>query len=121
MNYNEGKPIYLQIADNLCESVLRQLLQNGERVLSVREMAVKMAVNPNTVIRAYAYLEEQNVISMQRGVGYFLTEDALDNVMQLKRREFMENDVPAFFKSMSLLGIGMDELAEIYKKWGMKN
>jgi DNA-binding transcriptional regulator YhcF (GntR family) len=116
MNYTEHKPIYLQIVDSICEQVLNGTLTGGDRIPSVREMAITMEVNPNTLMRSYGYLEEQSIISMSRGVGYFLTEDAQKKVIALKKKEFLTEDLPKVFKMMDLLEMDLNELTQLYQK-----
>lgn len=111
MGYTALKPIYLQIVDELCEQVLNGTFPIGERMPSVREMAITMGVNPNTLMRSYSYLEEKGIISMSRGVGYFLSLDARKQVIALKKQEFLTQDLPKLYKMMNLLEM---DLAEIF-------
>lgn len=115
MNYSDLKPIYLQIVDTLCEQILEGALRPSERIPSVREMAVTMQVNPNTLMRSYSYLEEQKIIAMSRGIGYFLAEDAKQKIIALKRQAFLQEDVPHFFKMMDLLEMDWNELIKLYQ------
>lgn len=116
MEFKNTKAIYIQIADYICEQVLLGKWSDKGRILSVREMAVSLQVNPNTVVRTYAFLEEKGVIAMQRGVGYFLAEEARKNILKLKREEFLQVDLPELFKSMDLLDIDLNEIEKIYNQ-----
>lgn len=116
MNYSDLKPIYLQIVDTICEQVLNGTLQSGQRIPSVREMAITMQVNPNTLIRSYSYLEEQGIITMSRGVGYFLSQDAIKKVISIKKQSFLKQELPNIFKTMDLLEMDIKELTQLYKQ-----
>ncbi|MDQ2994738.1 MAG: GntR family transcriptional regulator [Pseudomonadota bacterium] len=116
MDYSDLKPIYLQIVDTICEHVLNGSWPAGERIPSLREMAITMQVNPNTLMRSYSYLEEQEIISMSRGVGYFLADDARKRVLALKKQEFLSQDMPKLFKMMDLLEMDVNELIQLYHK-----
>jgi GntR family transcriptional regulator len=116
MNYTDLKPIYLQIVDTVCEQILNGTWSTGQRIPSVREMAITMQVNPNTLMRSYSYLEEQGIISMSRGVGYFLAEDAQKKVIALKKQEFLTQDLPKLFKMMDLLEMDVNELIQLYQQ-----
>lgn len=116
MNYSDLKPIYLQIVDTICEQVLNGTLQSGQRIPSVREMAITMQVNPNTLIRSYSYLEEQGIITMSRGVGYFLSQDAIKKVISIKKQSFLNQELPHVFKTMDLLEMDIKELTQLYKQ-----
>lgn len=114
MNWNDHKAIYLQIADQLVEDVLKGKTKVGERALSVRELAAQIQVNPNTVVRSYGLLEQEGVLHNQRGIGYYIAENALEKARKLKRREFMEETLPEVFKMMQLLEISLDDINELY-------
>lgn len=116
MNFENNKAIYLQIADYICEQILLKRWGEGEKIPSIRELAVSLEVNPNTVMRTYAFLEEKNIIKTQRGIGYFVGDAAHKNVMNFKKEEFVEEDLPRLFKSMNLLKMDMDELKKLYEK-----
>ena len=75
MEFNDNKPIYVQISDGFCEQVLSGKLAPGERVPSVREWGATIGVNPNTVARSYDMLTETGVIYQKRGIGFFVCED----------------------------------------------
>jgi DNA-binding transcriptional regulator YhcF (GntR family) len=117
MEFKERKPIYIQIADAMCERILAGTWTEEDRIPSIREMAVEIEVNPNTVTRAYGYLQERNVIRNQRGIGYFVETDAQERTRELKRKDFLENDIPELFRTMSILGIGMEELGKLYEAY----
>jgi GntR family transcriptional regulator len=75
MEFGDNNAIYLQIADHFCENILLQKWNPGDRIPSVREMAVSIEVNPNTVMRTFNYLQDKGIIFNKRGIGYFVTED----------------------------------------------
>jgi GntR family transcriptional regulator len=115
MEFRQNEAIYLQIADLACENVLSGTWRPGDRVPSVRELAGEIEVNPNTVVRAYAYLQDQGIIQNQRGLGYFVAERAPEVTRELMRRTFVSRDLPRVFRTMALLGMGMDELASLHE------
>ena len=114
MNWNDHKAIYLQIADQMVEDVLKGKTKAGERALSVRELAAQIQVNPNTVVRSYGLLEQEGVLYNQIGIGYYIAEDAMEKARKLKRREFIEETLPEVFKTMQLLEISLSDISELY-------
>ena len=72
MEFNQNKPIYLQIADGISEKILSGELKEGDRILSVRELGGELGVNPNTAMRSYEKLTMDGIIYNQRGIGYFV-------------------------------------------------
>jgi GntR family transcriptional regulator len=118
MEFSENKPIYLQIADHFCSQILDRKWTSEDRIPSVREIAVKMEVNPNTAMRAFHYLQEKGILFNQRGVGYFVNENAHEKVLELKREEFIHDKLPGFFKDMKQLGFSCRELEKLFEESG---
>ena len=77
MDFPGDKPIYLQIAKIIMENILSETCKGGEKIPSVRELAVTSEVNPNTIMRTYSFLQDADIIINKRGIGYFIAEDAL--------------------------------------------
>ena len=113
MDFKKQKPIYQQIADTLCERIAGGELKPDERMPSVRDVAVQLGVNPNTVMRTFDYLQQTEIIYNKRGMGYFVSADAAEKVLALHREDFIENDLPVFLQKMNMLGLTMDELKKI--------
>ena len=74
MKFKESKPIYLQIADRICDEILQGQYKEEERIPSVREYAATVEVNANTVVRSFDYLQNQEIIYNKRGLGYFVSQ-----------------------------------------------
>jgi len=104
------------LVDLLCEHILTGKWPPGEKIPSVREMGALVQVNPNTVLRAYDYVQQKGIVFNKRGIGYFAEENAVDRILELQREEFFEIMVPQFFKAMRLLRVTPEELWEKYTK-----
>ena len=105
MDFHGEKPIYLQIVDVFCERILAGGLKGDERIPSVREYGADIGVNPNTVMRVYEKLTADQIIYNKRGIGYFVSPDARERILQAQRTEFLEKEVPAIKRRMELLGL----------------
>ena len=116
MDFKKSQTIYMQIADFICENILSEKIKAGDKIQSVREMAETTQVNPNTIMRTYSYLQEQEIIYNKRGIGYFVADDAPKKMLNIRRKEFIQNELPEFFKSMDVLGIDFDDLQKIYQE-----
>ncbi len=116
MNFRESKPIYLQIAERLMDEMLQSVYMEEQRIPSVREYAAIVEVNANTVMRAYDYLQGKNVIYNKRGIGYFVSSDAKNRVLMLRKEQFLKNDLPEMFRQIRLLGIPMSEIVSLYER-----
>ena len=121
MQFRDTASIYLQIADFICEKILLKQWAIEERIPSVRELAMQLEVNPNTVMRTYEFLQQQNIIYNQRGIGYFVSGEAVKNATQYRKTEFMENELPALFRNMFLLGMDVEELKPRFEKFKKQN
>lgn len=115
MNFKESKPIYLQIADRIMDEILQKIYPEEGRIPSVREYAATVEVNANTVARSFDYLQSREIIYNRRGIGYFVSAEARATIKEMRKREFIEGDLPELFRKMSLLGISIDEIIENYK------
>lgn len=116
MDFDNGKPIYLQIVDFFYENILMKRWKEGERIPSVREVAMMVEVNPNTAIRAFNHLQDLEVIYNKRGIGYFVSDDGYTKVLAIKKKEFMEHMLPEVFKKMNLLNISFDDLKNTFNQ-----
>lgn len=117
MDFEKKDAIYLQIADLMCERILLKDWMGGQRIPSVRELAVDLEVNPNTVMRAYAFLQDQGVIFNKRGIGYFVAPDGLEVTRNLFKSNFIRNDLPRLLKTLKLLDMDFEEFYALYTKY----
>ena len=76
LDYRDAKPIYTQIIDNFRSQIAAGILQPGDKLPSVRELAAKMSINPNTIQRAYREMEQQGLIQTLPGKGCFVCGSA---------------------------------------------
>ncbi|MDA5750664.1 GntR family transcriptional regulator [Listeria monocytogenes] len=114
MKFDDSKPIYKQIVHHIHTEIVTGIYNAGDKLLSVRELATKLEVNPTTIQRAYAELEETEIIYTVRGTGKYLTEDK-------RRIEQLENDIAKqltenFISEMSKLGINKEKIIAWVKK-----
>ena len=112
MEFNGNKSIYLQICDEICERILSGDLAPDSRIPSVREYGAEIGVNPNTVMRSYEKLTNEGIIYNKRGIGYFISPDAHEVVLNTQRKEFIDNELPIILKRMKLLGIDPKEVLQ---------
>ncbi len=106
--FTSDKPVYLQIADRLTKSVLSGEYKPGEQILSVRQLALDAAVNPNTVQHAFTELENNGLIISKNTVGRFVTDD--EAIIEACRNDLAKNTAREFIKTMSQLSISPEEI-----------
>jgi len=121
MEFRENPAIYLQIAEYVCEQILLNKWKLGEKIMSIRDMAIAIEISPNTVQRAYDFLQQKNIITNKRGIGYFTERDATAQIMLFRREQFMENELPIFLRSLYLLKIDPKEIKNYYDQFVKKN
>lgn len=102
MEFDNNIPIYIQVIDIIKKQIVSQNLQGGDKLPSVRELAVKLKVNPNTIQRAYQELEREGITETKRGQGSYLTKDRI-HIQKLKD-EMCHKLIQNFIKEMRGLG-----------------
>ena len=117
MEFRDNPAIYIQIAEYVCEQILLKKWKLGDKIISIRELAVTIEVNPNTVQRAYDFLQQKNIITNKRGVGYFTEPDAMEQIISFRREQFMQNELPVFLRNLYLLKIDMKEIKVLYEQF----
>ena len=113
MQFSEEKPIWRQIYELIAMRILSGEWRENERIMSVREMAASVGVNPNTVMRSYERLEADGIIYNRRGVGFFVSEGARDHIKQLERKKFMDEELPKLRERLSLIGLSIEVRVQI--------
>ena len=121
MEFHNQRAIFLQIADLLTDGILEKKWTADERVPSVRELAASIEVNPNTVMRAYTFLQDQGIILNKRGIGFFVTSDSISKIIELKRAEFIAQEIPKISKTLKTLNISFDEMGRMLSELDSKN
>ena len=117
MRFKDNKAIYLQIADLICDDILQQKLLEDERIPSVREYATALEVNANTCARAYDWLQGLNIIYTKRGLGFFVSPEAKDKIVTLRRDLLMQGEMDYFLGQLKAVGITPVELQELYSNY----
>ncbi|OTN86357.1 hypothetical protein A5819_003191 [Enterococcus sp. 7E2_DIV0204] len=102
MDFHTDRPIYLQIMDFIIQQIVSEKLQPGDKVKAVREMAVELATNPNTVQRALQELEREDILFSKRGLGRFVTEDT-EKIKDLQNQA-VEQVIENFLAEMNKFG-----------------
>ncbi|MBC8016370.1 MAG: GntR family transcriptional regulator [Sporomusaceae bacterium] len=112
--FDDKMPIYLQIMDRIKMDVVMKKLKANDKLPSVREMAMMLKVNPNTLQRAYQELERLGIVYTQRGMGTFVgeRENMVDDLKQEMAKEVMDS----FILRMKHLGFTEQEIIESISK-----
>ena len=114
LDYRDARPIYAQIADNLRSQITAGILQPDDRLPSVRELAAELAINPNTIQRAYRELELQGWIATVPGKGCFVCRIC----SQVSTEQPLWNDLDRAVAQLLSAGISMEDLLQHIRKGG---
>src|SRR5262245_31338512 len=111
MEFSQPKGIYQQIADQIRDRILAAERSGGERIPSVRELAMNIGLNPNTVNKSNRARRDRKIIEHQPGIGSSVASDARQRILDELKAEFVRDELPRLFKTMSVLGMTLDDLA----------
>lgn len=111
--FNNSVPIYLQIVSEIKKQIVSGKLIPGERIPSVRELALTYKVNPNTMQKALIELEENGLIKTERTNGKFVTED--EKIINKIKNDYADNLTQNYLSEMISLGITKQEIKERIK------
>lgn len=117
MEFKENEAIYLQIASYVSENILLGKWPVDDKIPSVRDLAGELQVNPNTVMRTYEFLQNQEVIYNKRGIGFFVASDSIAKIKTYRKERFLQQELPTFFRNVFLLDISLDELQRRYEEF----
>lgn len=117
MEFRDNEAIYIQIADYVSKNILLGKWTAEQKIPSVRDLAVDLQVNLNTVMRAYEFLENIGVIYNKRGLGFFVSQNGFDKVKLHRKERFIKQDLPLFFNNIFLLDINKKDLMDWYEQF----
>ena len=116
--FNENKPIYLQIKKKIEDQIVNDQLQEHEQIPSIREMVNFYQVNHLTISKGVNLLVDEGIIYKKRGLGMFVAEGAKEKLIQKRKKLFSNNFVQPLIKESNKLNISIEELIKIIKKTG---
>ena len=114
--FDNDRPIYIQIVEQIKRCIVSGELKTGDRLGSVREIAAEARVNPNTVQRALGELEETGLLYTERTNGRFITEDS--ELIEGMKNELAKKEVCAFMRNMEELGFDKTDILRQIECYG---
>jgi GntR family transcriptional regulator len=108
--WDDSQPIYRQIRDRVVAMILDGMLNEGDPLPSVRNVATESRVNPLTVLKAYQQLVDERLVEKRRGLGMFVNAGARDLLLQAERRRFLAEEWPKIQATIQRLGLKPEEL-----------
>jgi GntR family transcriptional regulator len=114
--WNDSQPIYRQLRDRVVAMILDGVLNEGDPLPSVRNVAAEYRVNPLTVLKAYQHLVGEELVETRRGLGMFVKAGARHLLLKGERQKFLTDRWPAIAATIQRLGITPKELLKAAKK-----
>ncbi len=115
MIYHNERAIFVRIAERICDDILAGKYAEESRVPSVRELAAEYEVNTNTALRAFDILQRDGILAQQRGIGMLVERGARRRIRAARRKAFLEQDMPDFFRRLRLLGMNIDDVVKAWQ------
>ena len=115
-NFDNNIPIYIQLVEQLKIYIISGKIKPGEKLLSVRELALKTKVNPNTMQKALVELENEGLVYTERTNGKFVTEDK--KLIEKIKKELAKEKVNNYLNDMKNIGIAYEEAVKYLQELG---
>lgn len=112
MNFRDGQPIYQQIAERLMDEILAGRYPPERRLPSVREYSLLLQVNVNTTVKAFDVLARQGIIYNKRGLGSFVSADAVQTIRRLRSDDVLNGTIVELARQMKLLDIPLERVTD---------
>ena len=109
-NWNDDLPIYRQLRDRVVAMILERVLEDGDALPSVRNVAAEYRLNPLTVLKGYQELVDEELVEKKRGRGMFVNEGARDKLLKNERQRFIETEWPRVLETIERLGLDPEAL-----------
>ena len=113
INYRDSRPIYEQIKDGIRKLIVQGIMQNNEKLPSVRELATSLTINPNTIQRAYRELEAEGYVYTVKGKGCFVAGVPEENTA---RKKELLKEIADASEELKFMGIQKDEVIAVIDK-----
>lgn len=108
--WNDDLPIYRQLRDRVVAMILEGVLDDGDALPSVRNVAAEYRLNPLTVLKSYQELVDEGLVEKKRGRGMFVTDGARKQLMKDERRRFLDKEWPLVVATIERLGLSREDL-----------
>ena len=117
--FDNERPIYIQLVEMIRIDIVSGKFKKGQKLPSVRELALMMKVNPNTMQKALVELENEKLIYTERTNGKYVTED--EELIENAKKELAQEKVNNYLKSMQNIGINYESAIKYLQELGGKN
>ena len=120
MKFNEDKPIYIQLRNEIEQFIISNEIDEEEILPSIRKLATDFRINPQTVIKALQSLIQDEYIFKKRGIGFFVSKGAKKNLKKQKIKNFVDHDLKMSILNGIKLGLTIEEIIKYIKKFQLE-
>ncbi len=113
---DDGRPLFVQIAENIEDAILDGTLAEGDRAPSTNELAAFHRINPATAAKGVAVLVDKNIVQKRRGVGMFVADGARELLLQERRSAFADRFIEPLLIEARSLGLGADDITRLLRE-----
>lgn len=117
ISLDEGKPIYVQIAEGIEDEILKGNINEGEQVPSTNQFAGMFEINPATAAKGINILVDEGILFKKRGIGMFVAEGAKKEIVKKRRASFFEQYVMRIILEAGKIGISKDEIIDMINNY----
>lgn len=117
ISLEEGKPIYVQIAEGIEDEILKGNIEEGEQVPSTNQFAGIFEINPATAAKGINLLVDEGILFKKRGIGMFVADGAKVKIVKKRKAGFFEQYVLKIIQEAGKIGITKDELIDMISKY----
>ena len=111
-NWNDNQPIYRQLRDRVVAMILEGILNDGDVLPSVRNVAAEYRLNPLTVLKGYQELVDENLVEKKRGRGMYVMPGAQQQLLKDERQRFLDEEWPNVCATIERLGLDAQDLLD---------
>ena len=118
LDFDEGKSIYLQIAESIEDDILRGNLEEEAQIPSTNQMAVLFKINPATAGKGIGLLDDEGIVYKKRGIGMFVSQGARGQIARKRKSEFYDKYIVSLLSEAGNIGISREEIIEMIRMGG---
>ncbi|MBN4069329.1 MAG: GntR family transcriptional regulator [Alkaliphilus sp.] len=115
LKFKDDKAVYIQLAESIEDDILREIFNEGEKIISTTEISVKLKINPATALKGINILVDEGIVYKKRGLGMFVVKGAKEKIMLKRKNGFFDSFIVPVLGEAEKLEISEDEIVKMIK------
>lgn len=116
LDFDSGKPIFLQIAESIQDAILSGAFPEEEQIPSITELSASLKINPATALKGVNLLVDQGIVYKKRGVGMFVNKGATEKLRDIRQQQFFDNYISGLVEEARRLGLTADDVKKLIER-----